>query len=357
MATEKSPKTFYEEWLEQEGLLVVQGYYVDDLKTVPLAPWRRCGGSAAVINLTGTGQTDNAMLCEIPPGETLKAEKHLYEEMILILSGRGATAVWNEEGGKQSFEWQEGSLFSPPLNAWHQHFNGQGDKPARYLAVTNAPILMNLFRNADFVFKDVYLFNDRFAGEEDYFSRPLRLGADKPGRGYKPWLTNFVPDVKSFFNLSPEQRRGPGVMLARFRLSNNTMEAHIGEYGIGTYKKAHRHGPGAHIVVLSGKGYSLMWLEGSSKIRIDWHPGTMFVPPGGWFHQHFNTGKEPARFVAVRWGGEGREGLGWGNFKLDVSTRSGGDRIEFEDEDPEVRKTFEQELAREGLQSRMPPLL
>lgn len=84
--------------------------------------------------LVDLGYTNNACVCEIPAGSRTKPQRHLFEELIFVLSGRGAMTVWQEGGNKQTFEWHEGSLFSPPLNAWHQHFN-PGTEPARYLAL------------------------------------------------------------------------------------------------------------------------------------------------------------------------------------------------------------------------------
>ena len=53
----------------------------------------------------------------------------MYEEIFYVLKGRGATTVWAEEGGpRQTFEWHEGSVFSIPLNAYHEIYNGQGDQ-------------------------------------------------------------------------------------------------------------------------------------------------------------------------------------------------------------------------------------
>ena len=41
---------------------------------------------------------------------------------------------------------------------------------------------------------------------------------------------------------------------------------------------------------------------------------------------------------------------------MDVSVKSGGRQIEYEDEDPRIRQLFEAELAKMGVECRMPPV-
>ena len=61
------------------------------------------------------------------------------DEIVYVLEGRGSTEVWAEgDSRKQTFEWQAGSTFSPPLNTWHQLVNA-ASSPALLLGVTNAP--------------------------------------------------------------------------------------------------------------------------------------------------------------------------------------------------------------------------
>ena len=59
-------------------------------------------------------------------------------------------------------------MFAIPLNCWHRHFNGSGQEPVRYVAVTNGPSVMNLYDDPNFVFNTAYDFKNRFAGEPDY---------------------------------------------------------------------------------------------------------------------------------------------------------------------------------------------
>src|SRR5690349_10392257 len=136
-ATEK--ETPYTRWVKSEGLDIIDSTYVPNLHTVELRPWARRGGFGVFMNHEASRTSNDCYVCEIPAGKALAPQRQLFEEMIYVLDGRGSTAVWNDAGKKISFEWKAGALFAIPLNCWHQHFNGSGEKPARYIGVTNAP--------------------------------------------------------------------------------------------------------------------------------------------------------------------------------------------------------------------------
>jgi oxalate decarboxylase/phosphoglucose isomerase-like protein (cupin superfamily) len=262
----------------------------------------------------------------------------------MILSGRGSTAVWNDSGQRITFEWKAGALFAIPLNCWHQHFNGSGRDGARFVSVTNAPIVINLYEDIDFIFGTRYDFKGRFNGEPDYFS------AKDETKGFL-LATNFVPDAVNLPLISAKER-GAGGGHIRFNFAKSSLNSHISQFPVGTYKKAHAHGPGAHVIILSGEGFSLMWPEGDEPRRYEWQVGSMIVPPNMWFHQHFNTGKTPARYLAFK-----HEGVAIRNAqgvpKAWISRRAGGDQIDYRDENPETRDLFARELSRHGLASQM----
>jgi len=347
--SELGHKSAYHQFLEQEGIPIVGGFFVEDIRRVELAPWERMGGLGAYLNLEGTEGVNDSYLLEIPAGKSTKPQKHMFEELVFVVSGRGATTVWTEEGKKQTFEWQEGSLFSPPLNTWYQHFNGQGNQPVRFLGMTNAPTVMNLFHNPNFIFNCDFVFADRYGGEEDYFSGKGTLIAEKF------WDSNFVQDVRAFA-LKTSTNRGAGARVIQLEIANNLMSAHIAEFPIGTYKKAHRHGAGAHVIILRGEGYSLMWPEREKIQRYNWHEASLFVPPEMWFHQHFNVGSQPARYLALKpFSSRKFPGLSK-QFGPSESTKAGGGQIEYEDEDAAIRQMFEGELSKRGSQSRMDQL-
>lgn len=336
----------YTAWLKDEGVPIIYDFAFDDLHTVELGEWPRKGGRGVVINIPNETMTNDAQIVEIKPGAASEPEHHLYEEMVYILSGRGSTSVWWDDKRKQTFEWGAGSLFVIPLNAWYQHFNGSGREPVRYIAVTDSPTTLRQYQNRAFVFDNPFQFTDRFGGETDFFS-----GEGKLYRGRR-WKANFIPHAGNM-ELYGWKERGAGGVNAMLELAQTNLAAHISQFPVGTYKKAHKHGPGAHLLILSGEGFSMLWREGQERRQCMWRTGSMVIVP--WedcLHQHFNTGAEPARYLALR-GGSGGRRAHRDAFKADVSMKLGGSQVEYEDEDPEVHRFYEAELARHGATCRM----
>jgi len=341
-ATEKDSP--YTRWVRKEGLDIISAHYIPNLHTVELKPWPRRGGNGVYINHEASRTSNDCYVCEIPAGKKLEPQRQLFEEMIYVLDGRGSTSVWNDQGKRVTFEWKAGALFAIPINAWHQHFNGSGKEPARYVAVTNGPVVINLYEDERFVFNTAYDFNNRFQGEPDYFSN----------KGEQKGLlldTNFVADAVNLPLISAKER-GAGGGHIRFSMAKGSMNSHISQFPVGTYKKAHAHGPGAHVIVMSGEGYSMMWPEGETPKRYEWQEGSMIVPPNLWLHQHFNTGATPARYLAFK-----HEVVSIRNAqgvpKAWISKRLGGDQIDYADEDQVIRKTFAEALKKRGLKPNM----
>ena len=338
------PKAFYDLWQEQEGIPIYKLFHVPDLASVELGPWKRFGGNGAFINLADPHITTAAVL-EIPPGKALNPVRHAFETWVYVIEGKGETRFEQAGYPTRSLQWTTRALFGPPLNVRYQHRNLNPQCPVRLLMVSNAPLVLSLFHNEKYVFDNTFVFDDRYRAEEDYFSRePEYLG----GRVAR---INFVPDALEF-QLLQWKTRGAGAKSFHLSMSHHTLAAHLSEFEVGTYKKAHRHGPGAHVIILRGKGYSLLWPEGKERTRVDWKEGSMFSPPEWWYHQHFNTGAEPTRYLALRRGGSPehtlRIGMQGGN------ESDAAEQIEYEDEDPAIYTKYEEELRKSGVKVRQP---
>jgi cupin superfamily acireductone dioxygenase involved in methionine salvage len=341
----------YLSWAQQQGVPIIEDFGVNLLK-VPTAPWARFGVDGGIVHLKGRGDFISIFVLDLPPGGKTEPQRHLFEEVIYVLSGHGSTVV-ETEGGRHSFEWGPKSLFALPLNATYRHFNSSGQERVRLASTNNLSAMLNLFHNEAFVFNNPYNFNERqgspgfFTGEGNYI--PVR-----PGRNM--WETNFVPDL-SAFELKTWNERGAGGSNIIFILADGTMHAHSSEMPVGTYKKAHRHGADFHVFAVHGDGYSLLWYDGDKDfIRIDWEHGVVFAPPDGMYHQHFTTSATSARYLAIAMGSlrypftTDKRKVFMG---VDVNVRDGGCQIEYEDQDPRIHQIYLAEIAKHGVASGM----
>lgn len=351
-------------WIKSEGIPITTGYMIDDVTKVKLGPWKRLGVSGATIYLNGDGGQMSGYIAEMLPGQQTAPEKHIYEEHVYVVAGNGETRVWLDGGAKVTAKWKRGTLFSVPLNTWHEHIN-TGTEPVRIIGLSDSPLMIDLFRNLDFVFANAFQFRERFHDQPDFFSGVPSKTVPNTEHRHSYSITNLVEDVYAV-HLYPAGHgiigAGVGTVDHHVEMSGDTMDAHIEEWQPGVYERGHRHGAGDNVLIIKGKGYSLMWpatagtrpyVEGHADqvVRVDWHEMTLFVPPLGWYHQHFNTSPTSARFVKLD---------GWENRVYPLTSKQTFDQtainIEYKDEDPKMRQLYQEELKKAGVPFRMPSL-
>jgi hypothetical protein len=339
----------YDRWMESVGIPIHRGFFIEDLRTVELGWWDERQCNAAFIQLMGQEGITSAVVMEVAPGKTLPPLKFALDELIYVLQGRGVSTVWTADGApKNTFEWQDRSLFQIGSNCYLQLGNMRGDRPARLLRYSYLPLATSLVTEPSFYFNNPFQKADSSKQEMDAYSEAKLIENGDPslawGGNRVYWFGNFFPDMAAWDKLTTNRRGGMSVTIM---FPNSEMSCHMSVFPTRTYKKAHRHGPGRVIVIPAGAGYSVLWEEGKEKIVAPWHEGSMFVPPNKWFHQHFNVGAAPARYLALH---PPRQFRGHAE-KIEDRAK---DMIEYVDEDPWIREKFEGELAKGGLTTLMP---
>lgn len=349
----KAPMTEYERWMRDQEVPVVSGFGVEDVRTLERAPWASFGAKAAFIQLYGMESLTGMFVAELAPGEETRPQHHLFEQVITVFEGQGEAEVWAPgapEAEHDRFGWQPYSLFSTPLNCWYTLRN-TGTEPAIFTSVTNAPMMLDLFCDRDFVFANDHHFSSRFAPSSGFSSHEERLLA---GSGVQVLRSNVIKDVLEL-PIDADERRGSGARITAFEMAGNTLAGHLAEWPPRQRQKAHYHSAGAVLLIARSEGYSLMWPSQCGTrpyedghedqvVRVRWQVGSAFSPPGQWFHQHFNTGPGAARQIAVRYGSTDHPVGFTAGVRLPgrhavptrTSIKAGGTAIEYDDEDPRI---------------------
>ncbi len=344
----------YDVWMEKQSIPVHRGYYVEDLRSAQLGWWGARGRDAAFIQLQGQQGICEARVEAVPASGTLRAEKLGVDELVYVLAGRGACTVWGGERERfQTFEWSARSLFLIPSNTWTEFSNMSGDHPARLLRYNYLPLAITATGDVDGLFNSTMTnaqinVEDLYSDAQAVHQKPSEdLYSGFLDKSEVIWTGNFFPDMQIWDKFSPEEHRGIGASTVVIKPPNSEMSCHMSVFPARTYKKAHRHDPGRVIVIPDGRGYSIMWPEHEEPVVVPWAEGSMFVPPNHWFHQHFNLGDGPGRYLALH---PPVQFAGRAETLEDVA----GDQIEYANEAPWIRARFESELEALGLTSMMP---
>jgi gentisate 1,2-dioxygenase len=94
-------------------------------------------------------ETVDAYMQIIPPGSKSGKHRHLAEECLYVLEGRGYdlhqdcdveitdTYHWKPQDEVKRYEWEAGDVIYIPPNTIHQHFNADPDRPVRLISAIN----------------------------------------------------------------------------------------------------------------------------------------------------------------------------------------------------------------------------
>lgn len=272
--------------------------YCFDLPTMPLLDRPEIGDKAGVLKVGGNGQL--VQVIEIPPGG--KTKWHGYgwegEALFYVLGGTGQTE-YRSPGGlpTNKYTWKRNSLFAIAVDHQMQHTNTGKDR-VRLLSVTGFAI--NLY---------------------PYVAEELRSGRQNPAEGPEEraatlmrttYPGHFVEDLREHPVAMREARGNKTAFFnAMATVGHRTHpNIHISEL-TGPEAYAHKHGNQPMFVILKGKGYDI-WSEAAdlkayeasvksgAAHKSPYDVGTLCgVPAGPHWHQHFSTGTEPLRYLAI----------------------------------------------------------
>lgn len=256
-----------------------------DLKQHPVVPDRKLG--------VATGRLGEALfqmevtLVEIPPGGRIAPQRRMADEMIYIVSGRGHTDMWLREGDKKvRYDWAEGDMLSPTLNAWNQHVNASSDQPARYLLVSSAPLYYNMVHDHEFIDNNPYVFEERW--KKNLAQKPEYTPVGTEGAEIvRMRVGHHIPDLPG----REMRERRAGVLGITIRPEGDMANSHVMEWEVREYQRQdsvspmHRHPWETVYHIMDGEGYAILQREGEQKRRVDWEKGDLFVVGANEYHE------------------------------------------------------------------------
>ncbi|HEY3523949.1 MAG TPA: cupin domain-containing protein [Candidatus Limnocylindrales bacterium] len=279
---------------EKRQFLMVEGVVARNIPEFPVVPRPKRNSLAAAFDGLGGNTTLGIHLSVIAPGGEKKGHRHLDEATFYIVSGHGWSELrQGEDVPDQRVDWKAGDVVTIPANAWHKHYNGDPDRPARQLAFKNTRLLRKLFHSRDFVYANDFRFGDRYADEPDFWTA---RGEGNYGKVKVNYIPDFVDEA-----VEPDPEAGQAVSVRRFSMGGHRMLDHLlFEIGVGGHVREHLPFAEEGMLILRGHGRTVLRSDDGRQATITWGPGDLLAPPLHVHRQHHQEGDEPVRYLLVR---------------------------------------------------------
>jgi quercetin dioxygenase-like cupin family protein len=142
--------SYYQERLDEVRRVEVEREKLKKVVTAEEMPWELCpqGILKHMVNEEMGTRVETVDICMqvVPPGSRSGKHRHMAEEYMFILEGKGYSLHWDvdvEVGDRyywkaqetpSRWEYEQGDSVYIPPNTIHQHFNADPDQPLRFIS-------------------------------------------------------------------------------------------------------------------------------------------------------------------------------------------------------------------------------
>lgn len=229
----------------------------------------------------------------LAPAATVELEATLSERLVYVVQGSGRTDFLPGPAGRvPAVEWRTGDVFALTPTVPAVHF-ADADGPVELLTFSNAPMVARLFGEAAAP-AEPFTFVDRFDPE---------LGWQRSRTAGDGSIEANVLRAAPSMPLRDDAELGHGTASVRAHLGGHqTLSLAVVELGHRSHVRRHRHVVEEAIVVLAGRGRTVLTGPVGEERTFRWRAGDVFVPPLGVWHQHVSEAKpwDLTRLLVVR---------------------------------------------------------
>ncbi len=222
----------------------------------------------------------DARLLELSPRARTSTHQHAHDAILFVVDGGGESDI-----GGETYRWSRHDALHTPAHLWHHHRN-LTDRPARLLAVSDAPLVASLgLSRIEDIGDEAPRRQPRLelprASAESSYERELASAAamweaHRTARRHTPFA-----EVE--LRTSPKGSRS--ALLVDRSLGYRTTGLSMAMFVIppGKAQAKHRHPGEAILYIVEGEGYSII-----EDRRYEWRTGDAVLVNHWSWHQHFN---------------------------------------------------------------------
>ncbi len=222
----------------------------------------------------------DARIIELAPGQATSTHRHLHDAVLFVCDGQGTTTI---DGADH--HWEAWDALHTPAWSWHRHQNRDRARPARLLAITDAPLIaaLRLSRSEDIgdAAPSSEPDSQKPSSTASVYERELLQAHQAQGEQAAARKITHYRDVT--LRVSPRGTRTALLVDSSLGFKTSGLSMAIFEMAPGKSQARHRHPGEAILYIVRGRGYTVI-----DERRYNWQAGDAVLVHHYAWHQHFN---------------------------------------------------------------------